>query len=65
MLALQSAVAPADGDQQEEDPPPCRQAEDVQQDVSQPGAAATGRVVQHAGVDGVRPAGIAAVVTPQ
>jgi hypothetical protein len=65
VLSLEPAVAPADGDQQEEDPPPCREAEEVQQYIGQPSAAAPGRVVQHAAVDGVRPSGIGSVVTPE
>ena len=62
---VEAAIAPPDKGQQKDHPPPRRQAEDIKQQIGEPGAAAAGRIAQHGMGGGVRPARVAAPVAPE
>ena len=62
---MEAPESPPDDHGQQNDPPPRREAEQVEHQVSDPGAELAGRVEQLSGNDGVRPARIVLVVTPQ
>jgi hypothetical protein len=64
-LPVQTSVTPPHEDQQQHNPPPGGKAENVEHQVGQPGATAAGRVVHRRRVDGVRPARVVGVVTPE
>ena len=58
--AVEPPVAPDDGVDEQQDPPPRGHAEEIQQQIGEPGADAAARVVDAIDRGAVRPAGVAA-----
>ena len=62
---VQATIPPPDKGQQQNDPPPGGQPENIKQQIRQPGTTSPRRIIQSAALYRMRPAGIAAPVSPQ
>ena len=62
---VQTTIAPPHDSDQQDNPPPCRKAKDIKQQIGKPCTTSTCRVMQRRTIHGMRPARVTPVIAPQ